>query len=199
MYCVWWNTRWARAQDAWWQREKTSLKERTTYNIKACKTPISKEFIDDDSDKENDGDEVENDVDLQVRTSNVNTVPVSSGAGSAPLEISLQASRYDSQPTIGHAPAQQSLMPFAGMHWHPQSILWEIQASMVQVPCLWLKNSERHWELLTIIFHKHSQLISMYPIFCLQLRFYGFIQQLTSPPGISHPVAFLSKICLYPN
>jgi len=82
---------------------------------KHARTPISKEFVDDNSDKENDGDEVENDVDLQVRTSNVNTAPVSSGAGSAPLEISLQASHYDSQPTIGHAPAQQSLMPFAAM------------------------------------------------------------------------------------
>jgi len=101
--------------------KKRASKSGQPITSKHARTPISKEFVDDDLDKENDGDEGENDVNLnissllQVRPSNVNMAPVSSGAGPTPLKMSPQASHYDSQPTAGDAPAHQSLMPFVTM------------------------------------------------------------------------------------
>ena len=89
--------------------KKRVSKSKRPKTSKHARTPISKEFVDDDSDKENDGDEVENDVNpklhdtgsvLQVRPS-IDAAPVSSGAGYTSLEISLQASPCGSQPTVG--------------------------------------------------------------------------------------------------
>jgi len=105
--------------------KKRGSKHGQLMSSKRAQSPISKEYVNDDSDKENDGEEPDDGQQLrsttslmQVQSSNVNSSLVSVGTSTGLLAVSLQASLWDSHTTLGGAFTEQNLtapvgMPFA--------------------------------------------------------------------------------------